>query len=85
MATLMIALAPLVQWTQAGRLRNVAAGAACWVDDSQADGRQAAELAVLAPPSYSPVPPLLPPFTICGQAGLSAGVSNCSPEPSPVL
>ncbi len=74
---LMIAEAELSQSSWAGRLPDVAIGAAFWASSRDAPGLAAAGLASYAPEG-TVAPPVEPRWTAWGSPGFGAGTSNCS-------
>ena len=74
---LMIAQMPLSQWSQAGKLPNVANGQAFWAQDYQVAMLVAGGQAIVAP-ANTPAPPPEPPWTVNMVPGLGQGTSNCS-------
>lgn len=75
---LMVALVPLRQWSQAGPLPPVAAGASFWANSRQQASLIAAGQARLWQAGDPAAPPAEPRLTASGVPGLGAGVTNCS-------
>jgi hypothetical protein len=74
---LMIALRPLVRWSQAGPQPPVDTGDVFWASAKQAPSLATGNLAVYAPEG-TPEPPAEEPLTVNMVPGLAAGVSNAS-------
>lgn len=74
---LMIAQMKLSQYSQAGPLPPVLAGAAFWANSRQAPMLATAGQAVYAPPGTVPPAPE-PGWTVNGQPGMAAGTTNAS-------
>lgn len=74
---LMVALKPLIRYTQAGPLPPVSIGQPFWVVSTQVQGLITGGFAELATES-TPVPQAEIALTVNGVPGLAAGVSNAS-------
>jgi hypothetical protein len=74
---LMVALRPLVRWSQAGPCPPVPTNGVFWATGKQAPLLAEGGLAVYAPEG-TPEPPAEPPLTVNMVPGLAAGVSNAS-------
>lgn len=75
---LMVALVPLKQWSQAGPLPPVAAGASFWANSRQVSVLTAAGQARLWQSGDPPAPPAEARLTASGLPGLGAGTTNSS-------
>ena len=75
---LMTALVPLTQWTQAGKLPNVAAGQPFWARSTQVQMLISVGQARLWRAGDPPAPQAEPAHTAAWTPGIGAGTSNSS-------